>query len=82
MSVLPCTDQLQALYDAILALNTGERVIGINFGERSVQYSQNQLPDLLNLWRIFYRQCGADSGLVDLANTSVVLRGPPARIPR
>lgn len=82
MPALSCSEQLQAFYDAIISLNSGERVIGINFGERSVQYSQSQLPDLLKLWRMFYRQCGADSGLIDLSDTNVVLRGPPARIPR
>ncbi|WP_169305480.1 hypothetical protein [Hyphomicrobium denitrificans] len=75
-------EELTKIYNAIMALNSGQRVVGVSIGERSVQYYQQQIPDLQKLYRVFYRQCGADSGLVDLSDSSMVLRGPPARIPR
>ncbi|ADJ23030.1 hypothetical protein Hden_1218 [Hyphomicrobium denitrificans ATCC 51888] len=77
-----CVEELTKIYNAIMALNSGQRVVGVSIGERSVQYYQQQIPDLQKLYRVFYRQCGADSGLVDLSDSSMVLRGPPARIPR
>lgn len=73
---------LDQLGNAITALSSGKQQTGINFGERSVQYQQSNLADLQNLWRIWYRKCGADSDWPDLSATSVVERGPPARIPR
>lgn len=71
-----CADELQKIYDAVLALMTGERAVSVGFGERTVTYTQAQLKDLQALYRTFYRTCGADSGLPDIAAT--VERGPPA----
>lgn len=71
-----CADELVKIYDAILALMTGERATSVGFGDRQVTYTQSQLKDLQAIYRTFYRQCGADSGLPDLAAT--VERGPPA----
>jgi hypothetical protein len=77
-----CTDELRKLYDAIISLKSGKSVTSINYGERSVQYAQNQLKELQQLYGIFYRQCGADSGLIDLSAGNMVERGPPMRILR
>lgn len=77
-----CVEELTKIYDAIMALNSGQRVVGVSIGERSVQYYQQQIPDLQKLFRIFWRECGAESGLVNLSDTNTALRGPPARIPR
>jgi hypothetical protein len=77
-----CVEDLTKIYNAIMALNSGQRVVGVSIGERSVQYYQQQIPDLQKLYRVFWRQCGADSGLVNLSDDAMVLRGPPARIPR
>ncbi len=73
-----CATELRRLYDAIMALSSGERVVGINYGDRSVQYGPEQLPNLQMLYRMFYRQCGATSGLVDLSAPAATRRGPPA----
>jgi hypothetical protein len=79
MSAPDCAVILRQLHDAIIALGTGERVMTISFGGRSVTYTQNQMKDLRSIYAAFYRQCGAASGLVDLSNAAAVERGPPAR---
>lgn len=77
-----CTDMIDKLGTAINSLASGKQQTGINFGDRSVQYSQANLADLKKLFRQWYRICGADSGWPDLSGQAEVLRGPPARIPR
>lgn len=77
-----CAEELRKLYDAIMTLKSGKSVTSINYGERSVQYAQNQLKELQQLFGVFYRECGAESGLVDLSASNMVERGPPARILR
>ncbi len=77
-----CATVLPKLYDAIIALSSGQQRVGINFGERSVQYSQGNLSQLMQLYSVFWRQCGAGSGLVDLSAGNMVERGAPARYPR
>lgn len=72
----PCADELRKLYDAIMALMSGERATMVGFGDRQVTYTPTHLKDLQTLYRSFYRTCGADSGLPDLANATE--RGPPA----
>ena len=69
-------DELRKVYDAVMALMTGERAVSVGFGERQVTYTQTQLKDLQQLYRVFYRECGSGSGLPDIAAT--VERGPPA----
>ena len=76
MAAPVCADELRKLYDAIVALNTGERAVSVNFGERQVAFSQAQGKDLTTLYRTWWRQCGAGSGYPDLAATAE--RGPPA----
>lgn len=71
-----CATELAKLYDAIFALQTGQAVTSISFGERSVSYGQAELPSLLKLWSLWYRQCGAESGYPDLAAQTE--RGAPA----
>lgn len=77
-----CVEELTKIYDAIMALNTGQRVVGVNFGERSVQYYQQSIPQLQKLFGTFWRECGPESGLVNLSESNMTMRGPPARIPR
>lgn len=77
MAAPVCLTELEKLYNAIVALQSGKLVTSISFGERSVSYSAGQMPALLDLYRNFYRQCGADSGFPNLAVTAE--RGPPAR---
>lgn len=72
-----CADELEKLYTAIMKLQTGAQVTSIGFGERNVQYGQAQLGELINLYNVFHRQCGADEGYPDLASTAE--RGAPAR---
>lgn len=76
---MSCTTTLQTLHDAIIALATGERVMTISFGGRSVTYTQNQMKDLRQIYQTYWRECGADAGLPDLSNAGAVERGPPAR---
>lgn len=71
-----CADVLARVHDAILALMTGERAVSVGFGERQVTYTQAQLKDLQSVYRLYYRECGSDSGYPDLSNTAE--RGPPA----
>lgn len=70
-----CADELQRVYDAIMALATGKQTTSVSFGDRSVSYSQTQLKDLKLIYAAFYADCGAEAGLPDLAS---VERGPPA----
>jgi hypothetical protein len=77
-----CLSELRKLYDAIMSLQSGKAVAIISIGERSVQYSQRDLKHLTQLFTVFYRQCGAESGLTDLSAGSMVERGPPLSIPR
>jgi hypothetical protein len=76
-----CADELRKIYDAIMALQSGKSVTSIGFGERNVSYGQSDLAAMKDLFRVFYGQCGADSGLVNIADTSAsgVERGRPAR---
>lgn len=73
---LICADELRKLYDAIMALTTGQQATSIGFGERSVSYSKTDLGALMKLWTLWYRVCGTDSGLPDLA--AATQRGAPA----
>ena len=75
-----CDDELRKLYDAILALQSGKSVTSIGFGERNVSYGQGDLASMRALYRMFYAQCGANSGLVNLADATAtsVQRGRPA----
>jgi len=73
-----CQSELQKLYAAILALNTGEQVTSISFGERAVSYAPGQLPQLLALYRTFWRACGREAGYPDLSAGHDAERGPPA----
>ena len=73
-----CADELRKVYDAIMALSTGARAVTVTFTDRSVTYTQVSLKTLSGIYRAFYRDCGADSGLPDLANTTQ--RGGPAYI--
>lgn len=71
-----CADELRKLYDAIMALQSGQRAVQMGFGERQVTFHVTQLSELRQTYALFYRQCGADSGLLDLSKP--IERGPPA----
>lgn len=75
MAAPDCADVLAKLYDALIALSSGQRAATISFGQRSVTYTQQNHKDLLTLYRQHYRMCGANSGYPDLA--SPIERGPP-----
>lgn len=79
MAAPTCAQELEKLYNAIMALQGGATVTSISFGERAVQYQQSSLPQLLQLYRTFWRRCGEDAGFPDLSPTSAVERGAPAR---
>lgn len=76
MAAPNCASELDRLYTAITDLTTGNAVTSIGFGERQVSYSQAELPNLLRLWSMWYRQCGDASGYPDLAAQTE--RGAPA----
>ena len=76
MAVTPCTTVLERLHEAIVALAAGDRVTQVSFGDRTVSYGPGQLADLQRVYRMYYRECGASSGLPDLS--AAVERGPPA----
>ncbi len=78
MPAPPCATELAKLYNAVMELQSGKRATTISFGDRSATYAQGQLQELLQLYRVFYRQCGATEGYPDLANP--IERGPPMRI--
>lgn len=71
-----CLTELRRLYDAIMALQSGERAVQMGFGERQVTFHITQLNELRQTYALFYRKCGADSGLLDLSKP--IERGPPA----
>ena len=71
-----CASELRKLYDAIMALQSGQRAVQMGFGERQVTFSTVHLSELRQMFALFYRQCGAESGLLDLSKA--VERGPPA----
>jgi hypothetical protein len=77
MAVTPCLTVLERLHEAIVALAGGAAVTQVSFGDRTVSYSAAKLAELQSVYRMYYRICGAGSGLPDLAAT--VERGPPAR---
>lgn len=77
MAAPVCLTELEKVYNAIMALQTGKTVTSISFGERSVSYGAGQMPQLLEIYRTFYRTCGADSGFPNLSGGPE--RGPPAR---
>lgn len=76
MAAPDCASELDRLYGAINDLTAGTAVVSIGFGERQVSYSQAELPNLLRLWSLWYRQCGAESGYPDLS--CQIERGAPA----
>ena len=71
-----CATELRKVYDAIMALQSGQRAVQMGFGDRQVTFGGTQLNELKQMYSLFYRQCGADSGLLDLSKA--VQRGPPA----
>lgn len=71
-----CANELERLYAAINDLTAGKSKTSIGFGERQVSYTAADLPALMRLWSLWYRQCGADSGYPDLG--AAVERGAPA----
>lgn len=71
-----CLAELRRLYDAIMALQSGERAVQMGFGERQVTFHTTQLKDLRQTYGQFYKLCGAESGLIDLSKA--VQRGAPA----
>lgn len=73
-----CETELRKIYNAIIALSTGERAVTVSFKERSVTYTQVQMSQLSGMYRTFYRMCGPESGLPDLSSTTQ--RGGPARV--
>lgn len=76
-----CAEELRRLYDAVMALQTGERAVTISFGGRSVTYQQNQLKGLMQLGRHFWKVCGPESGLVNIfTDAAAAERGPPVRV--
>lgn len=77
MPAPPCADELRKLYDAIMALSTGEKRASISFGDRQVSYSSANVAQLTALYRTFWRTCGADSGLPDISSQAATLRGRP-----
>lgn len=76
MAAPVCADELDRLYKAINDLTAGKSVTSVGFGERQVSYTAGDLPSLMRLWSLWYRQCGAASGYPDLA--SAIERGAPA----
>lgn len=79
MAAPVCLTELDKIYGAIMALQSGKTVTSISFGERSVSYSSGQIKDLMGLYRTFWQQCGKDAGYPNLAAAAAVERGPPAR---
>jgi hypothetical protein len=77
MTAPVCADELQKLYTVITALASGKQTVSIGFGERQVSYTAGSLPALSKIWGMWYRVCGAESGLPDIG--SPVERGGPAR---
>ena len=78
MAAPTCADELRKIYDAIMALSTGAKATTVSFGDRAVTYTAANLKPLTDLYRLFYRQCGAESGLADLSGAKAVERGTPA----
>ncbi len=74
-----CLTQLDKIFAAITALQSGQTVTSISFGERSVAYSSAQLNDLIGLYRSFWTMCGRGTAYPDLSAAARVERGPPAR---
>lgn len=72
-------ENLQALYDAIIAKSTGKQVQSAGHKDKTVAYAQSSLGDLLKLYRMHWV---ASSGLPDLKDLdqSTARRGPPARV--
>lgn len=77
MATQTCGEVLQNLHNAILALVGGSKATSVSFGDRSTTFTQANLKDLKDIYRLYYRDCGSDSGLPNLSAT--VERGPPAR---
>lgn len=75
-----CIDMLFKLHDAIISLQTTGRVTTISFAERSVTYTPADLKSLQQMFRVYYRSCGAESGLIDIADQSLIERGRPVTI--
>ena len=71
-----CATELGKIYDAIMALGTGQQATSVSFNGRSVSYGPSQLPQLQRLYQMFWRTCGADAGYPNLSQP--VERGLPA----
>lgn len=75
-----CLTELEKIYNAIISLQTGQNTTSISFGERSVTYTQAQVPSLITLYRTFWNTCGRGTAWPNMAPAAAVERGPPGRV--
>ena len=76
---MSCEADLQALYDAIIKLGTGQQLVRVSHDGTASDYTPADLDTLLDIYRLLHNQCGAKTGLPRLDRTAMVGRGGPAR---
>jgi hypothetical protein len=74
-----CPKLLKGMFDAINAIGSTGQVQQVRFNDREVKFfGSTDLTDLVRLYRLHYRHCGATSGLPDIDSPAMVSRGRPA----
>lgn len=80
-SAFDCQTELLRLYNIYQRLITGRSVVEQQDGDyRRVEFRPGDADKVLRQYNLLYQQCGAGSGLPDLAagqSASVNRRGPP-----
>ena len=67
---LSCIDVLKKLQNAIFDLASGSKTVEVSYDNRTVKYTDASMSALHNLYKRYYSECGAGSGLVDLTSTA------------
>ena len=75
---MSCEDDLLALYDAIINLGKGQQLVRISHDDTTSDYTPADLDTLLDLYRLLFNQCGANTDLPRLDRTAMTRRGGPA----
>jgi hypothetical protein len=77
-AAVDCETELRKLYDAMMLKLQGRNRTKARYEDQESEYGSVRMADLEGMYRAWYNQCGAQSGLPDITNKQ--LRGGPAHV--